>query len=111
MKTGSIKTSSCKRAFTLVEVLAALAVGTMILIVVMALYNRGQSGSAAVINRLESDRVPRELFQRIAEDLDRVVGADQGTQIDIQNKFQDNYSGKVGNTQEYRRHQGPAAGA
>jgi hypothetical protein len=93
MKTVSIKTSSCKQAFTLVEVLAALTVGTMILIVVMALYNRGQSGSAAVIKKLGSDRLPRELFQKIAEDLDRVVGADQGTQIDIQNKFQDNYSG------------------
>jgi len=81
-----------ERAFTLVEVLAALTVGTMVLIVVLALYNRGQSGSAAVIERMESSRLPREIFQRIAEDLDRVVGAGQGTQIDILNKLQDGFS-------------------
>ena len=86
------KIYSFERAFTLVEVLAALTVGTMVLIVVMALYNRGQSGSAAVIDRMESNRLPREIFQRIAEDLDRVVGAGQGTQIDILNKFQDGFS-------------------
>jgi hypothetical protein len=82
------KIYSFERAFTLVEVLAALTVGTMVLIVVLALYNRGQSSSAAVIDRMERDRLPREVFQRIAEDLDRVVGAGQGTQIDILNKFQ-----------------------
>jgi hypothetical protein len=86
------KTYSFERAFTLVEVLAALTVGTMVLIVVLALYNRGQSGSAAVIDRMESSRLPREIFQRIAEDLDRVVGAGQGTQIDILNKLQDGFS-------------------
>jgi hypothetical protein len=86
------KIYSFERAFTLVEVLAALTVGTMVLIVVMALYNRGQSGSAAVIDRMESSRLPREIFQRIAEDLDRVVGAGQETQIDILNKLQDGFS-------------------
>ena len=45
------KMYSFERAFTLVEVLAALTVGTMVLMVVMALYNRGQSGSAAVIEQ------------------------------------------------------------
>ncbi|GEM_PF-840656 len=81
-----------KPGFTLVEMLAALTVGTMILIVVLALYNRGQSGSAAIISKLESSRLPRELYQRIAEDLDNIAGAGQGTQIDIQNKFMDGYS-------------------
>jgi hypothetical protein len=80
-----------KRAFTLVEMLAALTVGTMVLIVVLALYNRGQSGAAAVIDNMESSRLPREIFQRIAEDLDRVVVTSHGTQIDIQNKFQDGF--------------------
>ncbi len=86
------KMRSYKRAFTLVEILAALTVGTMVLLAVLALYNRGQSGSAAVINKMESNRLPREVFQRIAEDLDRVAGGDQGTQIDILNKLQDGLS-------------------
>ena len=73
MKLRAGKTCFYPRGFTLVEILAALTVGTMVLIVVLALYNRGQSGAAAVIAKLESSRLPREVFQRIAEDLDRVV--------------------------------------
>ena len=93
MKLRAGKTCFYPRGFTLVEILAALTVGTMVLIVVLALYNRGQSGAAAVIAKLESSRLPREVFQRIAEDLDRVVVVGQGTQIDIQNKFQDGFQG------------------
>jgi hypothetical protein len=91
MKLRTSKICFSPRAFTLVEILAALTVGTMVLIVVLALYNRGQSGAAAVIAKLESSRLPREVFQRIAEDLDHVVVAGQGTQIDIQNKLQDGF--------------------
>jgi prepilin-type N-terminal cleavage/methylation domain-containing protein len=86
------KTRSYKRAFTLVEMLAALSIGTMVLLAVLALYNRGQSGSAAVLNKMESNRLPREVFQRIAEDLDRVAGGGQGVQIDVLNKLQDGLS-------------------
>jgi hypothetical protein len=79
------------RAFTLAETLAALTVGSMVLIVVLAFYNRAQTGAASVINKLENNRLPREVLQRIAEDLDRIVGSGQGTQIDIANKFQEGY--------------------
>ena len=92
MESTHNKTRSYKRAFTLVEMLAALTIGTMVLLAVLALYNRGQSSSAAVIKQLESNRLPREVFQRIAEDLDRVAGGGQGTQIDILNKLQDGLS-------------------
>jgi prepilin-type N-terminal cleavage/methylation domain-containing protein len=92
MKSIDNKTRSYKRAFTLVEVLAALTIGTMVLLAVLALYNRGQSGSAAVLSKMESNRLPREVFQRIAEDLDRVAGGGQGVQIDILNKLQDGLS-------------------
>jgi hypothetical protein len=64
----------------------------MVLLAVLVLYNRGQSGSASVINKLESNRLPREVFQRISEDLDRVAGGGQGVQIDIINKLQDGLS-------------------
>jgi hypothetical protein len=91
MKLRTGKTCFSPRAFTLIEILAALTVGTMVLIVVIALYNRGQSGAAAVIDRLESSRLPREIFQRIAEDIDHVAIAGKGTVVDIQNKTQDGF--------------------
>ncbi|MGA2171589.1 MAG: prepilin-type N-terminal cleavage/methylation domain-containing protein [Sedimentisphaerales bacterium] len=75
--------------FTLIETLAALTVGTMVLIVVLAIYSRAQAGAVGVINKLESNRLPQEVFQRIAEDLDRVAGLGQDARITIDNKFQD----------------------
>ena len=79
----------CLRAFTLVETLAALAVSSMVLIVVLAIYSRAQTGATAVSNKLESNRLPQEVLQRITEDLDRVVGSGQDAKINIENKFQD----------------------
>jgi len=79
------------RAFTLVEILAALTIGTMVLIVVLAIYSRGQAGASAVVNKLESNRLPREALQRIAEDLDSVMSAGGDARISIENKFQDGF--------------------
>jgi prepilin-type N-terminal cleavage/methylation domain-containing protein len=78
-----------KRAFTLIEILAAVTIGSMVLIVVLALYSRAQAGASDCLAKLEYHRLPREILQRIAEDLDGVAGAGQQARIDIQNKFQD----------------------
>ncbi|MFH1370141.1 MAG: prepilin-type N-terminal cleavage/methylation domain-containing protein [Planctomycetota bacterium] len=77
------------RAFTLIEILAALTIGSMVLLVVLALYSRAQAGASNCLAKLESHRLPREILQRIAEDLDRIAGSGQQARIDIQNKFQD----------------------
>jgi type II secretory pathway component PulJ len=90
---GKFNKKNSRDGFTLAETLAALTVGSMVLIVVLAIYSRAQTGAAGVLNKLQGDRLPREVLQRIAEDLDRVVGAGQGTQINITNKFQDGLAG------------------
>lgn len=76
-------------SFTLIETLAALTVGSMVLLVVLALYSRAQTGAAASIARMENNRLPREVLHRIAEDLDRVAGSGQEARIGIENKFQE----------------------
>ena len=78
--------------FTLVEILAALTIGSMILIVVLAIYNRAQSSVASVTGKLETNRLPREIMQRIAEDLGRVSSADPDAQITVENKYQDGFA-------------------
>jgi type II secretory pathway component PulJ len=87
--------------FTLVEILAALTIGSMILIVVLAIYGRAQSSAASVTDKLETNRLPREILQRISEDLDRVIGYGQNTQIPdsaqdaritVENKYQDGFA-------------------
>jgi hypothetical protein len=87
------KQKSRSFGFTLAEVLAALTIGSMVMIIVLAIYSRAQTGAAGVVKKLENDRLPREVLQRISEDLDRVVATGQDTQINIDNKLQDGFSG------------------
>ncbi len=77
------------RAFTLVEILAAVTIGSMVLIVVLTLYSRAQAGASYCLAKLENHRLPREVLQRIAEDIDRIAGSGQQARINVQNKFQD----------------------
>jgi len=75
------------RAFTLIETLAALTIGAMMLIIVLAIYSRAQAGAASVYDKLQRDRLPREILQRIAEDIDRVMSSGQDGRVFIENKY------------------------
>jgi hypothetical protein len=90
----NIRTRKLMLGFTLVEILAALTIGSMILIVVLAIYSRAQSSAASVTGKLENNRLPREIMQRIAEDLGRISSAAAAdTQIAVENKYQDGFAG------------------
>ena len=74
--------------FSLAEVLAALTIGSMILVAALGIYSRAEHVSAATIRKLESSRLPREVLQRIAEDLDGILAADADTTVlPPKNKF------------------------
>ena len=82
--------------FTLAEVLAALTIGSMILVAVLGIYSRVEKGTAAIRRRLDRSRVPFEVLQRISEDLDRIVAPVSNskladTEITIENKFNNLY--------------------
>jgi len=84
------------RGFTLAEVLAALTIGSMILVAVMGIYSRVEKGAAVIKRRLDRSRVPFEVLQRISEDLDRIVAPVSNlkladTEITIENKFNNLY--------------------
>ena len=73
--------------FSLAEMLAAMTIGAMVLVAVLSIYNRAEQSAAAVTRRLDSSRTPREILQRISEDLDRIISAGTDAEITIQNKF------------------------
>jgi prepilin-type N-terminal cleavage/methylation domain-containing protein len=75
------------RGFSLAEVLAALMIAAMISAAVLGIYRRAERSAAAVINKLDSDRLPNEILQRIAEDLDSIVSSNPDVKIVIENKF------------------------
>jgi len=86
-RTGASGMRKVPRGFSLAEVLAALTIGAMILVAVLGIYRRAENSAAAVMHRLDSSRVPGEVLQRIAEDLDNVISAGSNAKITIENKF------------------------
>jgi len=83
----SCKTISERKGFSLAEVLAALTIAAMILVAVLGIYSRAEHSATAAIRKLDSSRLPAEILQRIAEDLDKIIASDSETRITIENKF------------------------
>jgi len=81
------------KAFSLAEMLAALIIGTMVLIAVIGIYDRVNRSARAVTQKLDSSRLGAEVIQRIAEDLDTIIAASPDTTIIIpKKKFVDGYT-------------------
>jgi len=86
--TAKITDLRCMRAgFSLAEMLAAMLIGAMVLVAVLSIYNRAERSAAAVTRRLDASRLPREILQRIAEDIDHMIAAGSDAEITVQNKF------------------------
>lgn len=76
------------QGFSLAEVLAALTIGAMVTVAVLGIYHRAENSAAAVTRRLDSSRLPGEILQRIAEDLDNIISSSSDAKITIENKFE-----------------------
>jgi prepilin-type N-terminal cleavage/methylation domain-containing protein len=74
--------------FSLAEVLTALTIGAMVTVAVLGIYHRAENSAAAVTRRLDSSRLPGEVLQRIAEDLDNIISSSSDAKITIENKFE-----------------------
>jgi hypothetical protein len=82
-------TSGMPKGFTtLAEMIAALTIGAMVTIAVLGIYRRAENSATAVMHKLDSSRLPGEVLQRIAEDLDNIVSSGSDATITIENKFQ-----------------------
>ena len=81
-------TSREMTGFSLAELLAALTIGAMILVAILAIYNRAQTASAAITRTLDSTELGSEVLQRITEDLDGILAGGSNTKITIENKIE-----------------------
>ncbi len=79
------------RGFSLAEVLAALTIGAMVLIAILGVYSRAGRSAAAITRKLDNLRLPSEVLQRIAEDLDRIIASGSDTKVTIENKLNNLY--------------------
>ncbi len=71
--------------FSLAEVVVVLTMGAMILAGALGIYRRVEYSVDKVTKNIESVRLPSEVLQRIAEDLDDVIASDSDTQVTIEN--------------------------
>jgi len=82
------KPSRARPGFSLAELLAAITIAAMVLAAVLGVYSRAQNSAAAIVRRLDRSRLPSEVLQHIAEDLDRITMSGPDTRITIENKFE-----------------------
>jgi len=80
-----------RRGFSLAEVIAALTIGTMVLVAVLGIYSRAGRSADAITHKLDSSRLPSEVLQRIAEDLDGIIASGSDTRVTIENKLNNLY--------------------
>lgn len=71
--------------FSLAEVLVTIIMGSMLLVSVIAIYGRVERSAAAVSRKLSDSWMAYEVFQLIAEDLDKVIATGPETTITIKN--------------------------
>jgi len=88
MKSIFQKAGKYYSAFSLAEMVAALTIGTMVLVTVLGIYGRAETSADAIKRRLGDSRLPWEILQRIAEDLDKTTASGSNAQITIENKFE-----------------------
>jgi len=86
-------TSQHRPAFTLAEVLAALTISTMVMVALLGIYSRAEKSAAAITKQLDKHRLPAEVLQRIAEDVDRIISHGPDTRITLENRLQLGYPG------------------
>lgn len=91
--TRSLDNPDFRRGISLAETLAALVIGSMVLVSLLGLYSRAERATAAVNRKLDTSRLPGEILQRIAEDLDRLIATGAETKITIEPGFQHGYRG------------------
>ena len=81
------RTGQHKRGFSIAEVLAALVIGAMVLVATLGIYNRAERSIVSIKSRLDSTELPREVLQRIAEDLDKIIAPGSDTRVNIESKY------------------------
>ncbi len=84
---STTRASQRSKGFSLAEMLAALMITAMILAAVLGIYSRAERTAAAVTRSLDGTWIGSEILQRIAEDLDGIIAADQDVRITIENRF------------------------
>ena len=74
------------KAFSLLELLAALMIASMIIIATVAVYHRGRSAIHAINKKLNENSFTQEVLQRISDDIDEFAADDSDVKMTLESK-------------------------
>jgi len=80
-----------QKAFSLTEILVVMMISATVLIAAIAIYTHSEKSAAALAAKLDEFELPREILQRIAEDIDSLATAGLDTSVTIENQLTDGY--------------------
>lgn len=80
-----------QNAFSLIEMLTALMMTAIVLIAVLALYQRAERAGAAILDRDEDQNLGLQILQRIARDIDGIYQTGDDTVIRISNNLDEGF--------------------
>jgi hypothetical protein len=80
------------QAFSLIEILTVLTLSAMILVATILIYSRVRTNAATITSRLESQSLPDEILQKIAEDIDHLATPGFDATVSIHNKDDNGYN-------------------
>jgi prepilin-type N-terminal cleavage/methylation domain-containing protein len=92
MRSGFIHRRPEPAGFTLIETLTVLTITAMIMIATMSVYSAVRRNVAAIDGSLNQGELPREILQRMAEDLDRLARPGFDTSVIVRNKLKNGYN-------------------
>ena len=93
--------SAARNGFSLAEVLAAMMIGSMVLIAVLTVYTRAERTAAALTNNLGNSKLPYEVLQLIAEDFDKILSTDSDCDAIIVNRHINDYAAPLFAMRQY----------
>jgi len=78
--------------FSLIEIISVTVISSMLLICAVGIFNRLQSATEAMNEKLDKQDIADEILQRIAEDLDRLAVPGFDTQLTVNNKTENGFN-------------------
>ena len=80
-----------RKAFSLTEIIVVTMISAMVLITAIAIYTHSEKSAAKLTAKLDELELPREILQRIAEDIDTLATAGLNTSVRIESKLTEGY--------------------
>jgi hypothetical protein len=74
------------------EMIVSLVIGAMVLTAILTVYGRANRAADAVLGRVEGPALATEVVQRLAEDLDGVLGGEKEVSIQIKNGLDNGFA-------------------